>query len=85
MAKRHPFKPAVDTICDLYKFSPNSIITAAQFKREASSVWLLNNPGKELPGFIKWAKRYGLLKPLPGKKYQITAKGMRVAKKACQR
>lgn len=84
MAKRRPHKPAVDTICDLYKFTPGSVITAAEFRREMSSSWALNKPS-EVDAFFKWAKRHKLLAPLPNRKYRITAKGMKVAKKACHR
>lgn len=84
MAKRRPFKPAVDTICDLRAFQVGKPWTPAEFRFNALSPWMYNKPS-EASGIIKWAKRYGLIKPVPGGKYVLTPKGDRVAKKACHR
>lgn len=81
MAKRHPFKPAVDTICDLRSMSPGPAHpwTVAELRREARSQWWL----KEEAQFIKWAKRHGLIVSAPGNRYFVTVKGDRVSAKAC--
>jgi hypothetical protein len=89
MAKRSPYKPPVDSICDLNAFSPGSTFTPAEFRRNALSHWFWDSAGKikasEEGSFFKWAKRYKLIVPVPGGKYQLTRKGTHVAKKACKR
>jgi len=84
MAKRRPWKPAVDTICDLHAFMPGSIFTASEFRRNALSPWMRSRPGEEAQ-FFKWARRHKLIVPLPEGRYQLTKKGTHVARKACHR
>jgi hypothetical protein len=82
--KRRPYKPAVDTICDLNAFSPGSVFTVAEFRKNARSPWYHNDPAEEAQ-FFKWAKRYGLVEDAPGRRYRLTVKGTRVAREACHR
>jgi hypothetical protein len=81
---RRPYKPAVDTICDLNAFTPGALFTVAEFRKNALSPWYHNDPAEEAQ-FFKWAKRYGLVEDAPGRKYRLTAKGARVAREACHR